>query len=81
MTAIQELKNWMDEFSDLASYHHGEHRQGMLQVLSGLSSQINLLANKEQIQIQDAFDSGQANYTIPRDYENGKDYYTECFNR
>lgn len=51
MTAIQELKNWINEFKNIAQYHNGDHKQGMLQVLDGLTSQVNTLANKEQIEI------------------------------
>lgn len=81
MSPIQELKKWMYEFQEIASYHNGDYKEGMERVLQGLSSQVNYLANKEQILIQDTFDNGQANYAEPRDYENGKDYYTESFNR
>ena len=33
----------------------------------------------EKLEIQDTFDNGQANYTSPRDYETGKDYYVSTF--
>jgi len=49
---------------------------------SGLKLAFNIVKEyraKEQIQIQDAFDNGQANYTSPRDYETGKEYYNETF--
>jgi hypothetical protein len=29
--------------------------------------------------IIDAFDDGQSNHCLPRDYENGKQYYTQTF--
>lgn len=35
----------------------------------------------EREQIVDAFDDGQANHCLPRDYESGKQYYTQTFNQ
>lgn len=32
-------------------------------------------------QIIDAFDDGQANYTLPRDFDNGKEYYEETYKK
>lgn len=33
----------------------------------------------EREQIIDAFDDGQANHCLPRDYENSKQYYNQTF--
>jgi hypothetical protein len=49
---------------------------------SGLKLAFNIVKEfraKEQIQIQDAFDNGQANYTSPRDCETGKYYFNVTF--
>ena len=49
---------------------------------SGLKLAFNIVKEfraKEQIQIQDAFDDGQSNYTSPRDYETGKEYFNSTF--
>ena len=35
----------------------------------------------EREQIVDAFDDGQANHCLPRDYEIGKQYYAQTFNQ
>lgn len=33
----------------------------------------------EKEQIVDAFDDGQANYSLPRDFETGKQYYSDTY--
>ena len=73
-TVMQQLLEELngDSFQELCSNHK--------YIKDYLESRIkSTYIKKEQIQIQDDFDNGQANYTSPRDYETGKDYYISTF--
>lgn len=43
----QELENWVNEFKDVAYYHSGDYKEGMLRVLEGLERQIPYYKNLE----------------------------------
>lgn len=68
-TAMQELIDYLQEQLD----DDFDSRTKYIQEFCQKSLE------KEKQQIIDSFDNGQANYTLPKDFETGKDYYNETF--
>lgn len=47
MEVHRELKDWVNGFKDMASYHTGDYQQGMNHVLQGIEGQLNWIQNLE----------------------------------
>jgi hypothetical protein len=79
MTVLQELLILVDRKSLFIEDEYNDGPDYNVIKFEDVKALIESLLPKERSMIVDAFDNGQANYSAPRDFEDGKQYFGETF--